>query len=975
MPTATMPVTERPLPKITGNKSDVWFDADGTLRQHAVELPVDPKTHKINARLYACVVASCPSAEWLTAPATELAEGKKFCPRDGQPLSYVPLDPSQDDPIAHGRQKQLARIAAFWANKRRNYAQAVLASAPVRTVVDTKQALPGQVATLAKDGQKHLPSLAAAAVIEIGVVYTVDLRGATAGFALTAMCTWGALAGYWLAVQAEKLRMRLRKEGFEGRAAKKARERGLWAGMGVAGTGVFLAAVSAIEGLCGLDAGAGWQWALLSLLGLGLAWLVNRGHWDRLWAERRRIRDLATDNARRAAQAEADRAMRDAARAMEEARLREELAEVGAYDENNPTDQGQRMRIEWERIGRLPTAAANFPQITKTKIIPERTREITAPDPNDGKPKRIGWEYLGQAEPGALVGRGGMGSPLLSAKEWVVAVLFDGQYDPAAISLVDNPGGAQNTFLIMVTEQARLGDAVPWNPDTAVRITNGGHLRYGYLGRALTGEDLEEVLYTRGQPIGGMVSGTTGGGKGGFATRYILNCLKARMFPIVFDPKGLVDYGDFAGVFPIGFTKRHRRIILEFLVRERERRQAVTAAAPRTNKYGAKVAGESKWDTCDPITGEIGRYGEPIATVWDEFHDLSKDTKFLLEFTNHVRFQRVAAIGALMLSQGGGLEDWGNSTLRDLVNGTSLTLFRTGDLNSRMAGGRNQTYSTADLPMLPGMCLRQAPGALNVPMRAAFISRDAEAEDTIFTTLWGKGAEPQLQIEDPLTWISVETIAIMKDTGLWDIWMQARAAGGSFDPVGGLDRLLADLVEDEEDEDGEVVVYRQPSAPSRPAEKAVVQQPGGGRMPARNVILSILHETPGLGREEILAHDAWFRAPGWAGPPSDQQLTRAAKDLDPTVGGRESLPDGRVQKINRGPKSGSWTLTEAGQQDAAWAFAQLRPREVASPVSPAGPHASQDMSSNAVTIAEMAAQRAAEMAMVIAEETRMAARG
>lgn len=976
MPTATMPVTERPQLKIpaNANKSNAWYDADGVLRVHDYELPVNPQTHRINARLFACVIPDCPESVLVVEPKTELDEGKKFCPRDGSPLSYVPLDPNDSDPVAVGRQRQLAWLQRLWAKKRAAAATALRQSAMVTAITETKQAAPEKIAQLAKDGQKHLPSLAAAVAVEIGVVYTVDLHGATVGFALAAAVgSWGAIVGYWLAVQVEKIRARLRKEGFEGRAAKKARERGLWTSWSLAGTGVFTAAVSAVDGLVGLDAGSGLQWALLSLLGLGLAWLVNRGHWERLWAERRRIRDLAVENARRAAEAAARKAEADAARAMAEAQLREELADTGgAIDENNPLDVGRRMMIEWEKISRLEAVAQGFPQIKKTKIVPERTREITAPDPLTGKAKRIGWEYLGVSDPGALVGRGGMGSPLQAAKELIVATLFDGQYEPAAISLIDNPGGAQNTFLVMITEKARLGDAVPWRAETAVRVTNDGDVRYGYLGRALTGEDLEEVLYHRGQPFGGGVVGTTGGGKGGFATRTVNNYLKARIFPLVFDPKGLVDYGDYAGLFPMGFTKRHRRMILEFLVKERERRQSVAAASPRTNRYGQKVAGESKWNTHDPVTGEIGRYGEPIGTVWDEFHDLSKDAQFLQDFTNHVRFQRVAGIGALLLSQGGGLEDFGSSVLRDLVVQTALTMFRTGDLNSRMAGSKNQSYSTSDLPMMPGMCLRQAPGSPQVPMRAAFISRDADAEDTIFTTLWGKGTAPELQIEDPLTWISDETIAIMKETGVWDMWMQARAADGSFDPVGGLDRLLADTAEDEEDDEVAMAMaaagVRMPAMPA-PKQVAV---PQGGRMPARNVLMAILHENPGIDWDGIRTHDAWHRAPGWAGPPVDATISRAAKDLD---GGTDGLAPGIEAKIDRGPKSASWNLVGPGVSAGAKAAAQLRPREGGMPeamptvIPPAAggiPPA---------VAAEMAAQKAAEMRLVIEEELRMARMG
>jgi len=968
MSTATMPVTERPLPTIpsSANKSDIWRDTDGKLEQHAIELPVDKTTYRINGRLYACPVPTCAVAEWAIEPKTH--PKNTFCPDHGDAgrLALVPLDDTQQDPIAVGRQRQLAWLAGIWADRRAKYAKKIRDSIAVQTALSTKASAPEKLGELATDMKGHLPSLAAAVTIEVGVVYTVDLTGAWESLALAAAIgTWGAVVGYFIAVYVERARLRLRKEGFEGRAAKKARERGLWTGRALISTGLFLAVTGAIEGLAGLDSTSGAQWALLSLLGLGLAWWTNAAHWSRLWAERRRLRELAAENARRGAENEARRAEADALRAMEEARLREQLAEVGAYDENDPMHQGQRMKIEWERISRLDTAVSGFGQIKDTWIVPEQTREITAPDPTTGEKVRIGWEFLGACKPGALISRGGPVPPIMGAKEWIVSVLFDGQYDAGSISLIDRPGERQNTFVLMITERARLGDAVTWRADRAVRIAPDG-TRYGYLGRSLTGDDLEEVLYSPGQPFGGMVSGTTGGGKGGHATRYILNMLLARMLPVLFDPKQLVDYADFIGIFPIGFTKRHRRIILESLSLERERRQKKLAAAPKVNKHGAKVAGESKWNTHDPVTGEIGVYGEPIGSIWDEFHDIAKDQKFLLDLTGHVRFQRASAEGALLLSQGGGLDDWGNSVLRDLVNQTSLTQYRSGDLQSRLAGGRNQAYSTADLPQLAGMCLRQAPGSPNVPLRAAYITRDPEAEDTVYTTLWGKGTQPELQIDDPMNWISDETKALWESTGLMEIWRMAQGPGG-------LERLLADTREDEEDDEVAAAIAYAGGG------QAVARQPERGvassRMSAREVLLAILHENPGADRDSIMASDAWLRAPGWTKPPSDSTISRAAEDLDPTVGGTKPLPEGRVQKIDRGPKSTSWQLTAAGAEPGARAAAQLAPPVVVTQTGgPWGsaPGAIPGMST--ASVAEMAAQRAAEMAEIIAMETMAANR-
>lgn len=960
MSTATMPATERPLPKLpSGAKSsDVWRDKDGVLQEHAIEMPVDPKTKKINGKLFACINPICTTAEWVIEPAEQ--PKMRFCPGDAAPLSFVPLDDTQQDPIATGRQRQLAWIAGMWSDKKAKAARKIRESAAVRSAMQTKAAAPEEIAKLGKEMRGHLPSLAAAVTVEIGVVYAVDLTGALEGVAIgAALGTWGAIVGYFVAVYVEKLRARLRKEGFEGRAAKKARERGLWTGRALVSTGTFMTVTGAVEGLAGLDPASWWQWSLLTLLGLGLAWWTNKAHWDRLWAERRRLRELADENMRRADEAEAARLEAEALRAAEEARLREQLAEVEAWDDDNPEHQGKRFAIEWSRIANLETANAGFPKIKKTQIIAEKTREITAPDPDTGKPVRIGWEYYGRCEPGALVVGSGMVPAIMAAKEWLVSVLFDGQYDAAAISLLDTPEGKQNTFLIMITERARLGDAVPWRGDRAVRVDHDG-VRYGYLGRSLTGDELEEILYAPTKPFGGLVTGTTGGGKGGFAVRYLLNCLLAGILPILFDPKGLVDYGDFAGLFPIGFTKRHRRIILESLHLERDRREGRLATAPKKNRYGATVQGESRWNTHDETTGEVGVYGEPIVGVFDEFHDLAKDAAFVLDLTNHVRFQRAAAMGVLLLSQGGGLDDWGSSVLRDLGGLTSRTNFRGGDMQTRLSGGRSK-YSTADLPAMPGMCLREAPGSPDVPLRAAYISRDPDDEDTVFTTLWGKGAQPVMQIPDPMDWISDETKALWEETGLMDIWRLARGPGG-------LDRLRADTREDEEDMDDEAAIAQAHGggkAVARPTEKAVAT----GRMSAREVILAILHETPGIDREGIETSDVWLRAPGWVKLPDKATVTRAAKDLDPTAGGTEPLPEGRVKKIDRGPGSSSWTLMPEGAKAAAQAASQL-----ASPVVTTHVPGHSTGRASAASVAEMAAQQAAEMAKLIAAETAMANR-
>lgn len=962
MSTATIPPAARPLPSIPGgaHKSFIWRDTDGVLQKHEIEMPVDKSTDRINGTVWACPAATCSSAEWVIEPAHQ--PKNRYCPNDGQVLVEMPLDDREADPFPAARQKMLARIGRHVADYRDQAAGAIRHG--LQKQIDAARgglsSLAGEMIT-PNPRKGHLPSIAATAALEIGVIYTVDLTGALESVAIgVALATWGAIIGYWLAVQSQKLSRTLRhKQALQGRNLTKARQRGLYTAKAIVGAGALFGMLGAIDGLAGLNVISIWQAPLIAALTLGLAWLVNRDHWSRLWAERRRLRDLAEQAQRKAAEDEAERLAEEAERLRQEADLREELAEVGALDPDNPEHQGELMRLEWERIGRLSTADTNFPKIRMTKIIPNRTREVLAPDPDTGKKVRIGWEYLGTCEPGALVANGGV-PPIMMAREWIVSVLFNGQYDTNAISIIDKPGGQQNTFIIMITERARLGQAVPFRPETAVRTEYNGDIRYAYLGRSLTGEDIEEVLYAKSQPFGGGVTGQTGSGKGGHLTRYTLACLLAHIFPVLFDPKRLVDFADFVGLFPIGFTKRHRRMLLNFLVLERERREARVTASPKVNRYGAQVAGDSKWNTHDPATGEIGVYGQPMVNIWDEFHDLAKDNDFLLPFTNHVRFQRVAGMGSMLASQGGGLEDWGNSILRDMVMMTGRTNYRGGDMQSRMAGNKNQAYSTSDLPMLPGMCLRAAVGSPEVPLRAAYISREVDDEDTIFTTLWGKGATPVMQIDDPLNWISTETIEIMKDTGVWDLWMLARE--------GGLAALLADDAEDEEeDEEGNQQI-------AMPQPKSLRPAPATGPMQIRDILLAILHQNPtGMSRSEILASSDWVR--GGRNVPDTATLTRYANQLDPTKGGTLPLPDGMSQKMDRGAGGKSWRLIEAGEPFGAQAYAELAQRPRVDGTRPlAGRVGIEQPAPVQTAVIEMAAQRAAELATMIAQEQAMVRR-
>jgi hypothetical protein len=503
------------------------------------------------------------------------------------------------------------------------------------------------------------------------------------------------------------------------------------------------------------------------------------------------------------------------------------------------------MAAEWARIALTQNAATSFPQMPRTRIAPDKTQPITAPI--NGKLERIGWEYFGQSDPGVLVARGGAQAPIVGAKDWLAAVLFDGRHDPATVSLVDRPGGQANRFTLMVTDSLPLGEPVRWQGKAGVRRLPDGAVLV-HRGRSIDGNDVHHPIYVPGQAFGGLVVGTRGGGKTAGTILHLLNCLAAQVFPILFDPKQLVDYADFIGVFPIGVTLAHRDIITDWLIAERKRRERLMARRPVLDEFGRQVHGESMWNLAD----------DPgVSHNWEEFHDLAQDDEWVTKrMTNHIRFERAVLMGGRFVSQGGGLGDWGNSVLRGLLNQTEQTTYRLDDHQARLAGRKDGTYSASDLPPLPGMCLVTAPEMPPLPMRDAFVPRKVNDPDSVFNTLFGRSAQKILQFELPeLSDAMKET---MRRTGMAELWERAQGPDG-------LNRLLADA-EDEE--------YGGPSPVS--AEKAGIKP----ALEAAEVLLAILWHKPGSKRVVIDEHEAWLKAKAGGKKPAPSTISRAATALE-----------------------------------------------------------------------------------------------
>jgi hypothetical protein len=845
-----------PRPKLPAGLrwSNVWKDETGQFVEGdpGVELPVDAK-YRLQGRFWSCPVEGCRSSEWTFEP---VAGGEvPCCPRHPNRLVSAPLVAGEKDPVGGARARIAAHIRKVYEARR----DRAVAAAQARLDA-AQQAITEATKRTAADMRGHAPSIGiSAAVIGAGtpLVLSNEPLAAVVGVGVG---TVGAVVAYVVAYWVRRLRQRARQDP---KAAAKDRRVARHVAGGCLASGAWLLASAAAVVFPHLV-----QAVFTVLFGLLLMFAVNQGHWVELWAARHRLREMA----RRKAEAEAARAAEE-----KEAAEHAPTTPTVEVDESDPAVVGARMAAEWARIARTPAAQQQFPQMARTWIDPGATREITAPI--DGEIVRIGWEYLGHSEPGALVaGRGSLAAPIVAQRDWLAAVLFDGRHDPSTVSLVDRPGGAANRFQLMITDSVPLGEPVRWQVKAGVKRLDDGSILV-HRGRALDGNDVYDAIYVPGQAFGGLTVGSRGGGKTGGTILYLLNCLAAGVFPILFDPKQLVDYGDFVGVFPIGITQRHRDIISTALAAERKRRERLMARRPVLDEFGREVAGESLWDLSD---------GPPIAHVWEEFHDLAQDEAFVQRLTNHIRFERAVAMGGTFITQGGGLADLSNSVLRGLLNQTSLTTYRMDDHQARLAGRRDGTYTAADLPKLPGMCLVESPTAPPLPLRTAYVPRTLNHPESVFNQLYGRRAERELLLPPPA--LPAATIDVFERHGLMDLWEKAKGPGG-------LDRLLADA--EDAEQDGTSLVQVPANAPV------------GGGLPAADVLLAIVHVNPGCGRQVIDNHRVWGHPAAGGRTPAPSTISRAAASLE------------GKGKLSRAKGGADYRVTAAGVAEARRAAVTL----------------------------------------------------
>jgi hypothetical protein len=787
--------------------SNVWRNPNGDLTQGERELPVNADW-RIDARLYLCPTIDCTTEEWTFGSDDTVP----CCPRHPQKLVETLLDGTDRNPVTSARAKLTDRVRAVYAERRKKAIDGAKARAEA-----AREAAAHAMQRTAADLQGHKPSLyVSAGVLAAGEVLaqgTDPLVTAAVGMLLA---TGGGVVAYVAAYVAQRLRA---EAAMVGRTGKKARARARHIAAAVMATGLWLLATAPAVALSPIWGGAA------SMLGGCLAtWVVNRGHWDRLWEDRRRVKALA-----------AQKHVAAAERAEQEAEQLEHPTAVVPEGELTPLEMGRRMAARWVEISRSDTVPMGF-LMGRCRIVPEETVEITAPI--DGEVVRIGWEYAIQADPGVLVARFGGSSPLVGARLWLASMLG---VDPAMVSLIDQPEGRVNHGQLTITDRYTLSDLVRWKGPRSVRRDQDGSI-WAHGGTTMNGDDVYEPIYIPGQPFGGLTVGHTGAGKSVGVRLSLLNDLSAGILPTMHDPaKSLADFAEFVGVIPMGCTPEHRDVIIRSLRAERVRRTKHINSRTIKDRHGRKRP--------EPAEFDVTRDGPPIRHYWEEFHRNAADKPFVALFLDLLRVQRSAAMGAEIITQGGGLADLGDSVLRGLVNQITMRLYRMPDNLARLAGYTGD-YMPSSLPRVPGTVLLAGKDAPPVPLRTAFVHR-VDEDGSVYDQLYSPDGTPLLTAPA----LPPETLEVFEREGLMDLWRLGKGPNG-----------LTNLMDDGAQGgppvvDGKIVVA------------------STGRLPVADVLLGIVHIVPGCPRAQLDDPAVWVNAPGWSGPADPSTISRAAKGL------------------------------------------------------------------------------------------------
>jgi len=890
---------------------------DGPLLKHDHERPVDDATDLPIGVWWMCPAdPGCKTGEWVFPRADgQLARPKRRgCPDHVVELLPGRAEATDDDP----KQAARGRLQQAIAQKNAAVRKAATDAANAR-LATLRSASRDEASHIRASLREHVPSASVSlAALVTGWVLLDNLGGLETYALATCMSVAGTVLAYWAVylgelVWARRMGYTLKEmpNSMRARATSHAR----WVAACVLASGAWLFMAELVG--AGLD---NWRGVLMNLFAAMLIGLVNYNPWAKLVERRqaaiRAVREAAEAAARAAEErlaaeqterARRRRATEDAKRAAEEKALADAARILN--EEDDQITAGKKFAERWERMAVDAKNSGVHPgfDLARTRVVVDATRKLTSKA--SGEEVVIGWEFLVRADPGVLAVRNGLGgSPFLTIRGFLSSMLL---IDPVKIDLTyeptrENDNGEHekliNHGLVTLSEHFPLGENVTHPGASACHIDAKG-VRWGYLGRGLHGQPVHRQNWAPGQAGGGNRVGITGAGKSVATQVTAYNDLLLGILPIIHDAgKRAMDFMDFLGIIPVGFTNEHRDVIRESMWAEMTRRQTWSNQRRKTGLRGMRVPANPTWD---PAEG-----GPPIRVTWEEFHMHLRDPKFVSYLTSQVRLQRATAIMAETATQGGGLADMGDDTLRQQLNEVNSQLMRVSDHTANLTG-YNGTIRPMDLPSLPGMMVMQEYRGEAVAFRSAYIPRDADNEESLIYRMREPDGTPDGRQILFAPELPPQTIAVFKQHGLWDLWELGKTESGRDRLISESDPVASTALPT--DALAAAVLGQLPPVAVKP------------KMRADDVVLAMLKHQLDSGQASMVQADM-VSSPWWklidgewtknAGVPAASTISRACDRLLATDPAQVAKDDSE--------KQARWSLTVAGIEKAEQSLTILR---------------------------------------------------
>lgn len=940
--------------------SKFWRETtDGPIAKHDHERPVTEDTDQPVGTWWLCPHQACKTGEWVFPTQTDdggIDPGrprKPYCASHGTQILPCRTEATDADPKAAARS---------WLQQRLDAKRAALSQAAAARMDAIRAAGRAEAARVASDMREHVPSAAVSVSTLIGGFTIIQQAQPLPVYALGTGLTVGGTVLAYMAVYLGEL-VYARRLGYQLRdmpeqIRQRARAHARWIASGVLATGVWMLIAETI----GADI-SNLRGLLMALAGAVLVGVVNYRPWAAMVAGRQaeaaaRVRAAEEEARRIEAEQEAARQAEIAAKAAaeEEAHRQEqavlEEAKKIVLAEDDRIAAGMKFAERWNKLAgevrSRTTTAAGF-ELWRTSVVVEETRKLTVKDA-EGE-EVIGWEFLIRAEPGVLAPRSGSEvSPFVAMKPWLASMLeigvsmLDLAYQPTR--LVDNGGKPEpliNHGLVTLSESFPLGKPVDHLGLDGCWVDEKG-TRWGHAGQDLRGRPVFRRLWTPGQAGGSGRYGHTGSGKSVITQITAYSDLLLGILPIIHDAgKNAMDFVDFLGIFPVGFTTEHRDVIRETLWAEMKRRQQWIGVRTTIGLGGMEVPADPTWE---PAIG-----GPPIRVTWEEFHMHMRDPKFVAMLGEMIRLQRSTAIMAELATQGTGLADTGDNNLREQVNQACLQIMRMTDHTAGLAGYKG-AYKASELPRFPGMMIMVDGENEPVPYRSAYIPRDPSNPGSLIYKLRRPNGTPEGEQILFAPELPEPTIEVFKTHGLWDLWELGKTKSGR-------ERLLSESDPVQSTEYPPAL----PDSLTTPVSKP--------RVRAEEVILAMLkHEAdagrPGLTQPEMLASTWWRHVEGpWSkndgSTPAHTTISRACNRLA-TVTDQQAAAGACPLIMSDDGDPARWSLLAAGTERAEQTLTLLRSAGVLGPQE----RAKAAVASGGTSVADLERQ-----AMLLAEHERI----